>query len=141
MDQEGKKHTLKMYKGKKVIIYFYPKDDTPGCTAEACSIRDNYSAFKKAGVVTLGISADKQISHHKFAEKYSLPFTLLSDPSHVALSKYGVWMRKNMFGQIMMGIARVTFVINEEGKIVKIFNKVNPSEHAQEILEVLKAKK
>jgi peroxiredoxin Q/BCP len=140
LDQNGEKHTLKKYKGKKLVIYFYPKDDTPGCTAEACSIRDNYSVFKKEGIVVLGISADKQISHKKFSEKYSLPFPILSDPSHEVLSKYGVWMRKNLFGQVMMGIARVTYIINEEGRIVKIFNKVTPSEHAAEIFEVLNVK-
>ncbi|MGV8163060.1 MAG: thioredoxin-dependent thiol peroxidase [Candidatus Nanoarchaeia archaeon] len=137
MDQEGKKHSLTMYKGKKVVLYFYPKDDTPGCTAEACSIRDNYSAFKKAGLVVLGLSADKQESHKKFVEKYELPFTLLSDPGHEVLEKYGVWTKKNLYGKIMMGIARMTFVIDEKGNILKIYPKVKPAEHAKEILEDL----
>ncbi|MGV8169386.1 MAG: thioredoxin-dependent thiol peroxidase [Candidatus Nanoarchaeia archaeon] len=138
MDQEGKKHSLKMYKGKKIVLYFYPKDDTPGCTAEACSIRDNYSAFKKAGLIVLGVSADKQESHKKFADKYELPFTLLSDPGHEVLEKYGVWTKKNLYGKIMMGIARMTFIIDEKGKILKIYEKVKPAEHAEEILKDLK---
>jgi len=138
LDQDGKKHTLKMYKGKKVVLYFYPKDDTPGCTAEACSIRDNFYQFKKAGMMVLGVSADTTQSHKKFAEKYSLPFTLLSDPKHDVLEKYGTWTKKNLYGKIMMGIARTTFIIDEKGNILKIYPKVKPAEHAQEILEDLK---
>jgi thioredoxin-dependent peroxiredoxin len=134
VDQDEKMHTLKMYKGKKIILYFYPKDDTLGCTAEACSIRDNYSAFKKAGLIVLGVSADTAQSHKKFADKYSLQFTLLSDPKHDVLEKYGTWTKKNLYGKIMMGIARTTFIIDESGKIMKIYPKVKPAEHAKEIL-------
>jgi peroxiredoxin Q/BCP len=138
MDQEGKLHSLKMYKGKKVVLYFYPKDDTPGCTAEACSIRDSYYQFRKAGMIVLGVSADTVESHKKFAAKYSLPFTLLSDPKHDVLEKYGTWTKKNLYGKIMMGIARTTFIIDEKGKILKIYPKVKPTEHAEEILKGLK---
>jgi peroxiredoxin Q/BCP len=134
-DQEGKKHSLKLYKGKKVVLYFYPKDNTPGCTQEACSIRDNYSAFKKAGLVVLGVSADSIDSHKKFVEKYELPFTILSDPGHEVLEKYGVWIKKTLYGKIMMGITRMTFIIDEKGNIQKIYPKVKPAEHAKEILE------
>jgi len=137
-DQTGKKHSLKMYKGKKIVLYFYPRDDTPGCTVEACSIRDNYSAFKKAGIVVLGVSADSLESHKKFVDKYELPFTILSDPRHAALEKYGVWIKKNLYGKIMMGIARMTFIIDEKGNIQNIYPKVKPAEHAKEILEDLK---
>jgi peroxiredoxin Q/BCP len=116
------------------VLYFYPRDNTPGCTQEACSIRDDYFKFKKANMVVLGVSADTTESHKKFAEKYSLPFTLLSDPKHGILEKYGVWTKKNLYGKIMMGIARMTFIIDEQGKILKIYPKVKPAEHAQEIL-------
>jgi thioredoxin-dependent peroxiredoxin len=135
LDQNEQKHNLSMYMGQKVVLYFYPKDDTPGCTKEACSMRDNYSAFKKAGMVVLGVSADSYISHKNFAKKYSLQFPLLSDDDHSVLEKYGAWKKKNLFGKIMMGIERKTFIIDENGRIMKIYPKVNPSEHAQEILK------
>ena len=136
-DQDGKTHKLSEYKGKKVIVYFYPRDDTPGCTTEACSFRDSFSDFKKKGAVILGISADDEKSHKKFAEKYSLPFTLLSDPGHETLEKYGAWTKKSMYGKVFMGIQRITYLIDEKGKVMKAFKKVKPDEHAEELLALL----
>lgn len=136
-DQNGKMHKLSDYKGKKVIVYFYPKDDTPGCTKEACNFRDNFSDFKKKGAIILGISADDEKSHKKFAEKYSLPFTLLSDPGHEVLEKYGAWTKKSMYGKIFMGIQRITYLIDEKGIVIKVFPKVKPDEHADELLALL----
>ena len=136
-DQDGKTHKLSQYKGKKVIVYFYPRDDTPGCTTEACSFRDSFSDFKKKGAVILGISADDEKSHKKFAEKYSLPFTLLSDPGHETLEKYGAWTKKSMYGKVFMGIQRITYLIDEKGKVMKAFKKVKPDEHAEELLALL----
>ena len=136
-DQDGKTHKLSQYKGKKVIVYFYPRDDTPGCTIEACSFRDSFSDFKKKGAIILGISADDEKSHKKFAQKYQLPFTLLSDPGHEVLEKYGAWTKKSMYGKIFMGIQRITYLIDEKGKIIKAFPKVKPNEHAEEILKLL----
>ncbi len=135
LDQNGERHTLSMYKGKKIILYFYPRDDTPGCTAEACNIRDNFYQFKKNNIVVLGVSADTKESHKKFSDKYSLPFVLLSDEGHNVLEKYGAWTKKNLYGKIMMGIARMTYIIDEQGKIIKIYPKVKPAEHAIEILK------
>jgi peroxiredoxin Q/BCP len=134
-DQSGKIHKLANYRGKKVVLYFYPKDDTPGCTKEACSFRDNFAEFKKAGIEVLGVSVDDEKSHAKFAEKYELPFTLLADKDKKVVEKYGVWGEKNMYGKKYIGTNRVTFLIGGDGKIVKVFDKVKPDEHAKEVLE------
>lgn len=133
-DQTGKVHKLADYKGQKVVLYFYPKDDTPGCTKEACSFRDSFEDFKKAGIVVLGVSVDDESSHTKFAEKYNLPFTLLADKDKKVVEKYGVWGEKNMYGKKYMGTNRTTFLIGEDGKIVRVFDKVKPDEHAKEVL-------
>lgn len=134
-DQNGELHKLSDYLGKRVVLYFYPKDDTPGCTAEACSFRDNYSVFKQNDIVILGVSADSAKSHAKFQEKYELPFTLLSDTDHTVSEAYGVWGLKKYMGREYFGINRTTFLIDEEGNLVKIYEKVKPAEHAQEIIE------
>jgi thioredoxin-dependent peroxiredoxin len=134
-DQTGKIHKLADYHGKKVVLYFYPKDDTPGCTKEACSFRDSFEDFKKAGIEVLGVSVDDESSHTKFAEKYNLPFTLLADKDKKVVENYGVWGEKNMAGKKYMGTNRVTFLIGGDGKIVKVFDKVKPDEHAREVLE------
>ena len=134
-DQDGELHKLSDYRGKRLVLYFYPKDDTPGCTAEACSFRDNYSVFKQNDIVILGVSADSAESHAKFQEKYQLPFPLLSDPDHKVSEMYGVWRLKKYMGREYYGINRTTFLIDEEGNLVKIYDKVKPAEHAQEIME------
>lgn len=136
-DQNGKIHKLSDYKGKKVILYFYPKDDTPGCTKEACNFRDDYSKYKKKGVVILGISVDPVKSHKKFEEKYELPFTILSDEKKEVVNKYDVWKEKSFMGRKYMGIMRETFLIDEKGKIIKHFTDVKPDEHSKEILEII----
>lgn len=133
-DHQGKIHRLSDYRGKKVALYFYPKDDTPGCTKEACSFRDGFSEFEKNGIVVLGVSVDSQESHAEFRQKYDLPFTLLSDSDKVVVKKYGVWVEKSMYGKKYMGTDRKTFLIDENGVIVHIFDKVKPDEHAQEVL-------
>lgn len=140
-DQNGEMHSLKDAGGKWLLLYFYPKDDTPGCTVEACTIRDHYGAFKKAGIVVWGVSADPVKKHAKFAEKYELPFTLLSDEEKGMLKKYGVWAKKKFMGREYMGILRNSFLINPEGKIVKIYEGVKPAEHAEEVLADVKAMK
>lgn len=133
-DQEGEEHSLKDYLGKWVVLYFYPKDDTPGCTVEACSFRDNFSKLKRASVVVLGVSVDPVRKHAKFAEKYSLPFTLLSDEEKTVVEKYGVWGKKKFMGREYMGTMRTTFLIDPAGKIAKIYENVKPDAHAEEIL-------
>ena len=133
-DQEGREHSLKEYIGKWVVLYFYPKDDTPGCTKEACSFRDSYAAFKKNGIIVLGVSADSVKKHAKFVEKYTLPFTLLSDEEKVAVEKYGVWGQKKFMGREYMGIFRTTVLIDPSGKIVKVYENVKPDAHAEEIV-------
>lgn len=135
IDQNGELHKLSDYRGKRLVLYFYPKDDTPGCTAEACSFRDNYSVFKQNDIVILGVSADSAKSHAKFQEKYQLPFPLLSDPDHKVSEMYGVWGLKKYRGREYYGINRTTFLIDEEGNLLKIYNKVKPAEHAKEIME------
>ncbi len=137
-DQDGKMHTLKDYRGQWVLIYFYPKDDTPGCTTEACSIRDNFPKFNKLKLQVFGISADSVAKHKKFAGKYKLPFTLLADEDKKVINAYGVWAKKKFMGREYMGILRNSFLINPEGKIVKIYEQVKPKIHAVEILEDLK---
>jgi peroxiredoxin Q/BCP len=129
--------TLSSFRGKKVVLYFYPKDDTPGCTKEACSFRDDYSLFLVKGAVVIGVSPDKESSHQKFRIKYALPFYLLSDPDHQVAALYGAWGEKTRYGRTYEGILRSTFVIDEEGKIIKAFRNVKPEGHAQEVLAVL----
>ncbi len=138
-DQDGVAHTLKDYKGQWVLIYFYPKDDTPGCTKEACALRDEFPAFGKLKAKIFGVSADTVASHKKFATKYKLPFTLLADPEKTMMESYGVWQKKKFMGREYLGIVRSSFLIDPEGKIVKIYEKVNPLTHADEVLADLKA--
>lgn len=137
-DQDGKKHKLSDHKGQWVLLYFYPKDDTPGCTKEACAIRDNLPKFGKTKAKVFGISVDSVASHKKFVEKYKLNFTLLADEDKKVVNKYGVWQEKSMYGRKYFGTVRDSFLINPEGKIVKIYNKVKPEQHATEVLADLK---
>jgi peroxiredoxin Q/BCP len=134
---DGKYYKLKDFRGKKVILYFYPKDMTPGCTTEACEFRDSHKAFTKKNTVILGVSADSAEKHIKFKNKYDLPFTLLSDENKSMLEKYGVWQEKNNYGKKYMGIVRTTFIIDENGKIEKIYNKVSAKGHAENVLKTL----
>ena len=136
-DQDGKSHKLSDYKGKKVILYFYPKDDTPGCTIEACNFRNDDAAYKKKGAVILGISVDDVKSHKKFADKYKLPFTLLSDVEKKTVNSYGVWKEKSFLGKKYMGTSRETFIIDEKGRILKHFDDVSVNSHSKEILKIL----
>jgi thioredoxin-dependent peroxiredoxin len=138
LDNEGKVHKLSDYRGQTIVVYFYPKDNTPGCTKEACSFRDSYADFKKAGVEVIGISPDSEKSHTKFIDKYELPFTLLSDPDHKVSKAYGVWGLKKNYGREYEGIYRTTFIIGPEGKIKKVFKNVKPSEHSLEVLAAIK---
>ena len=133
-DQDGNPVKLSDYKGKKVVLYFYPKDNTPGCTAEACNLRDNYSKFQAEGYEILGVSTDSEKSHQKFIEKQSLPFKLLADTEKEIHEKYGTWVEKSMYGRKYMGTARQTFVIDEEGKIKDIIEKVKTKDHTAQIL-------
>ncbi len=137
LNQDGETVSLAGLRGRKVVLYFYPKDDTPGCTAEACGIRDQFPRFEARDAVVLGVSPDSVKSHKKFQEKYSLPFTLLADTEHEAAETYGVWGEKKMYGKTYMGVNRTTFVIDEEGKIERIFEKVTPAEHADELVQAL----
>ena len=139
-DEAGQMHSLSDYRGKPVVLYFYPKDDTPGCTKEACGFRDDYSAYEQAGVVVLGVSPDTSKSHAKFKTKYELPFTLLADPEHDVLKLYGAWGLKKSFGREYEGVFRTSFLIGEDGKIMKVFKKVKPAIHSAEILAVLDEK-
>ena len=134
-DQDGNERKLSDYKGKPLVLYFYPADDTPGCTKEACSFRDNFSTFRNQGIEVLGVSIDDEDSHTRFREKYNLPFTLLADPGKEVVNKYGVWVEKNMYGKKKWGTARKTFLIDEDGNIRHIFNKVKSEVHAQEVLD------
>ena len=133
----GEEISLSQFRGKKVVLYFYPKDDTPGCTKEACSFRDDHGLFLMKGAVVIGVSPDEQASHQKFKAKFALPFYLLSDPDHSVAETYGAWGEKKSYGRTYEGILRSTFVIDEEGQIVKVFPKVKPEGHAQEVLEYL----
>ena len=137
-DGEGKTAKLSDFKGRKVVLYFYPRDDTPGCTKEACSFRDNLGTLKKLNVEVLGVSNDDSDSHKKFAEKYNLSFRLLADVDKKVSKDYGIYELKNMYGKEYYGITRSTFVIGEYGKIQKIYYKVNPEEHIKEIMEEVK---
>ncbi|HKK65442.1 MAG TPA: thioredoxin-dependent thiol peroxidase [Clostridia bacterium] len=136
-NQQGEDVSLSDFRGQKVVVYFYPKDNTPGCTKEACSIRDNYSDLQVKGAVVLGISADSVKSHAGFSQKYELPFHLLSDPEKSVIKAYGAWGEKKMMGKTYEGILRSTFVIDEQGSISKVFNKVKTAEHGSELLEVM----
>ena len=134
---EGATVRLSELRGKPVVVYFYPKDDTPGCTAQACGIRDNYDGFGERGAVVLGISPDDESSHVKFKQKYGLPFTLLADPDHKVADAYGVWGERSMYGKKYMGIERSTFVIDPEGNVSKVMRRVKPDTHAQQVLDAL----
>lgn len=136
-DKDGKAHKLSDYKGKTIVLYFYPKDDTPGCTMEACSFRDNYNDFKKKGAIVIGVSVDDEKSHKKFVEKYKLPFILLADSEKKVVKKYGVWGEKSFMGRKYMGTTRATFIIDKDFKIKKIFPKVSVPGHTKEILSLL----
>jgi peroxiredoxin Q/BCP len=137
-DDTGKEVSLKDFKGKNVVLYFYPKDDTPGCTKEACDFRDNLKDYSKKNAVILGVSADDVASHDKFKKKYGLPFQLLSDPDKKTIQAYGVWKEKSMYGKKYMGISRESFLIDRGGKIVKHYEKVRPDTHAREVLDDVK---
>jgi|ERR1041385_3169999 peroxiredoxin Q/BCP len=137
LSTDGKEISLKDYRGKKVVLYFYPKDDTPGCTKEACSFRDNIARVRKKGAEVLGISADSVKSHKKFAEKFDLPFPLLSDETKEVIKVYGVWQEKSFMGKKYMGIVRTTVIIDEKGNIAHIFTKVKVDGHTDEVLEHL----
>jgi len=136
-DETGTLHKLSDYRGKPVVLYFYPKDDTPGCTTEACNFRDDYSAYQKAGVIILGVSPDSVKSHVKFKEKFGLPFPLLADEGHKVSELYDVWALKKFMGREYMGVLRTTFLIDANGQIARIFEKVRPAEHSTELLAAL----
>jgi len=133
-NQDGKTVSLKDYKGKKIVLYFYPKDNTPGCTSESCNLRDNYSALRRKGYEVIGISSDSEKSHRNFIKKFQLPFTLLADIEKEVHHHYGTWVEKSMYGRKYMGTARVTFIINEKGIIEKIIDKVKTGDHTNQIL-------
>jgi peroxiredoxin Q/BCP len=137
VDQNGELITLDEYRGKKIVLYFYPKDNTPGCTAEACDLRDNYSQFIEKGFEVIGVSADSEKSHQKFIEKYDLPFRLISDVEKKVLQDYGAWGEKKMYGKSYMGILRKTFIIDEKGVVEKIIEKVKTKEHSTQIFAEL----
>lgn len=136
-DKDGNKVSMSDFKGKKVVVYFYPKDNTPGCTRQACTFRNAYDGFKKEDIQVIGISKDSIKSHQKFAEKHELPFILLSDPDLVAIKAFDVWKEKKMYGKTALGVVRATYIIDENGIIEKVFEKAKPDTNAQEILEYL----
>lgn len=133
-NQEGNPVGLRDFTGKKVILFFYPRDNTPGCTREACAFRDNFTKFQEHGIVVLGISKDSEKAHRNFIAKQSLPFDLLSDPEHTVIEAYGAWQEKKLYGKVSMGTVRSTYVIDENGMIEKVYPKVKPDEHAAQIL-------
>lgn len=137
VDQDNKEHSLSDYRGKPVVLYFYPRDDTPGCTKEACNFRDDYSAYVESDAVILGVSPDDADSHTKFVQKFDLPFSLLADTENQVSEMYGVWGLKKMFGKEYMGVKRWTFLIAPDGKIAKIFENVKPAEHSEEVLAAI----
>jgi peroxiredoxin Q/BCP len=137
VDENGELITLEQYRGKRVVLYFYPKDNTPGCTAESCDLRDNYSQFMEQGIEIIGVSADSGKSHLNFKSKYKLPFRLISDVDKKVLNDYGAWGEKKLYGKSYMGVLRKTFVLNEEGYVEKIFEKVNTKEHSKQIFAEL----
>jgi len=134
-DQNGNTVSLSDLKGKKVVLYFYPEDDTPTCTVQACNLRDNFGLLKKEGIVVLGVSPDEEKKHKKFEAKYDLPFTLIADPDHTIIDKYGVWGEKQLYGRHYMGLHRTTFLIDEKGIVKKIFLKPRSKQHTEEILK------
>ena len=136
-DQNGEMHSLKDYRGQKVILYFYPKDSTAGCTKQACGFAERYPQIREKGAVVLGISRDSVKSHKNFETKYSLPFTILSDPDHAVIEAYGVWQEKKNYGKVSMGVVRTTFIIGPDGVIEKVMPKVKPDTNAEEIIEYL----
>jgi thioredoxin-dependent peroxiredoxin len=138
-DQDGSNVSLSDFRGRKVVLYFYPKDDTPGCTTQACELRDHAGEFDARGAVILGVSPDSPEHHRKFREKYKLPFTLLADTGHEVAEKYGVWAQKSMFGKKYWGNERTTFVIDEEGRVEKVLPKVKPAEHVGQLLDAIRS--
>ncbi len=138
-DQDGKTVKLADFAGKNVVLYFYPKDDTPGCTTEACNFRDEHRALEKAGAVVLGVSPDSEARHTKFIAKYSLPFSLLADTEHAVAEKYGAWGEKSLYGKKYLGIIRSTFLIGKDGKVAKVWPKVKVADHVAEVLAAVKA--
>ena len=136
---EGETVSLEGLRGTPVVLYFYPRDDTPGCTAQACGIRDAWKDFQEAGAVVLGVSPDGEASHATFKEKYGLPFPLLADTDHAVSEAYGVWGEKSMYGKTYMGVNRTTFVIGADGTVERVFEKVKPAEHADQVLDVLRS--
>jgi peroxiredoxin Q/BCP len=136
IDQDGKVVKLSDYSGKKAVLYFYPKDNTPGCTSEACNLRDNYNTFLRRGFAVVGVSMDNEKSHKNFAGKYSLPFPLIADTSKKILNDYGVWKQKSLYDKTFLGIARTTFVIDENGVIEKIISKVETKSHSEQIFRI-----
>ena len=136
-DKNGNDVSLSQFKGKKVVLYFYPRDNTPGCTRQACAFAENFAEFKNRNIAVIGISKDSVASHRKFADKYNLPFTLLADPELQAIQAYGVWQEKKLYGKVSMGVVRTTFIIDEKGMIAKIMPKVKPDTNAAEILAAL----
>lgn len=137
-DQDGNLVSLSQFQGKKVVVYFYPRDNTPGCTRQACAFRDAFAQFRSMDVIVIGISKDTEASHQRFIQKFELPFLLLSDPDLTAIKAYEVWQEKKMYGKTTFGTARTTFVIDEQGMIVKVFEKAKPDTNAAEILEYFK---
>jgi peroxiredoxin Q/BCP len=137
-DENASLHTLKDYRGKTVLLYFYPKDDTPGCTTEACNFRDDYSSYEKSGVAILGVSPDSPKAHKKFKEKYHLPFTLLADMEHKVCELYGVWGRKKFMGKEYDGVFRTSFLIDENGIIKKVYENVKPADHSADVIQDLR---
>ena len=136
-DKDGNPVSLAAFRGKKVVVYFYPKDNTPGCTRQACAFRDAYEGFRSADVAVIGISKDSEGSHQKFAEKFDLPFLLVSDPERTAIEAFGVWQEKKLYGKVSMGVVRATFIIDESGVIEKVFPRAKPDTNAAEILDYL----
>ena len=137
LDKDGREVSLSSFLGKKIVLYFYPKDNTPGCTRQACAFAGAYEEFKKKDIVVIGISRDSVASHIKFAEKYNLPFILLSDPDLIAINAYGVWQEKKMCGKVGMGVVRTTFIIDEQGNIAAVMPKVKPDTNAEEVLAMV----
>ena len=135
----GEQVRLSSFRGRPVVLYFYPRDDTPGCTAQACGIRDAYGEFERAGAVVLGVSPDSEASHVKFRSKYDLPYTLLADPEHEVAEQYGVWVEKKNYGKTSMGIERSTFVIDADGNVARVMRRVNPKTHADDVLAALES--
>lgn len=138
VDENEEQHSLSDYRGKPIVLYFYPRDDTSGCTKEACSFRDDYSAYEEVGIKVIGVSPDTAKSHTKFKNKYDLPFTLLADTDHQVAESYGVWGLKKFMGREYDGIHRTTFLIDGNGEIIKVFKKVKPADHSQQVLEVFR---